>query len=73
MTHRQLYRVSDTKLVITIPPAFNNKQVLITIADVQSADQDKKILMKQAAQDPLYLSDLKEVNGDFENIEHETL
>jgi len=56
MTHRQLYRVSDTKLVITIPPAFNNKQVL-----------------KQAAEDPLYLSDLKEVNGDFENIEHETL
>jgi len=30
-------------------------------------------LMQLAAKDPLYISDLKEVNDDFEGIEHETL
>jgi hypothetical protein len=73
MTYSQLYKVSDTKLVITIPPGFKNKQVLVTIADIKSVEHDKKALMKQAATDPLYLADLKEVNADFEAIEHETL
>lgn len=69
MTYSQLYKVSDTKLVITLPPGFKNKQVLVTIADVKSTEQDKKELMKQAAKDPLYLADLREVNTDFEAIE----
>ena len=73
MTYSQFYKVSDTKLIITLPPGFKNKQVLVTVADVKSAEQDKKTLMKQAANDPLYLADLKEVNADFEAIEHETL
>ena len=30
-------------------------------------------MMKLAAKDPLFLADLKEVNDDFEGIEHETL
>jgi len=33
---------------------------------------DKMSLMRQAATDPLFLSDLKEVNGDFDGIQHET-
>ena len=70
MTHTQLYKVSDTQLMITLPDSFKNKQVLVTIADVQDTGVDKKNLMKQAAKDPLYLSDLNEVNSDFEGIEH---
>jgi len=73
MTHSQFYTVTDSKLVINMPPAFRNKQVLVTIDDKGVAETDKIALMKLAAEDPMFLSDLKEVNDDFEGIEHETL
>ena len=73
MIHSQYYKVTDSKIVITLPPVFRNKKVLVTIDDKTSAEIDKIALMKLAAKDPLYLSDLKEVNDDFEGIEHETL
>ena len=73
MTHSQFYKVTDSKLVITLPPEFRNKQVLVTIDDKVATEKDKITLMKLAAKDPLFLSDLKEVNDDFDGIEHETL
>ena len=73
MTYSQIYKISDTKLIITLPAGFQNKEVLVTVADVANSNTDKKAMMKLAASDPLYLSDLKEVNDDFEAIEHETL
>lgn len=72
MTHSQLYKVTDNQLVITLPPAFRNKQVRVTIDDAVVIGTDKMALMKQAAKDPLFLADLKEVNDDFEGIEHES-
>ena len=73
MTYRQFYKVTDTKLVITLPAEFRNKQVRVTIDDKTATQKDKLALMKMAASDSLFLSDLKEVNSDFEGIEHETL
>ena len=73
MTYSQLYKVTDTQLVITLPVGFKNKQVLVTIEDKPSVSNDKIALMKLAAKDPLFLSDLKDVNDDFEGIEHETI
>ena len=73
MTYSQFCKVTDSKLVITLPPAFKNKQVLVTVDDKVTGEKDKIALMKLAAKDPLFLSDLKEVNNDFEGIEHETL
>ena len=73
MTYSQLYKATDANLVITLPPAFRNKQVLVTIDDKATATDDKMAMMKPAAKDPLFLADLKEVNDDFEGIEHETL
>ncbi len=72
MTHSLLYKVTDTQLTITIPSAFKNKQVRVTIDD-KIVENDKIALMKLAAKDPLFLSDMKEVNDDFEGIEHETI
>ncbi|PQJ12105.1 hypothetical protein CJD36_009975 [Flavipsychrobacter stenotrophus] len=72
MTHSLLYKVTDTQLTITIPPAFKNKQVRVTIDD-KLVENDKIALMKLAVKDPLFLSDMKEVNDDFEGVEHETL
>jgi hypothetical protein len=73
MTYSQFYKVTDSKLVITLPPEFKDKRVLVTIDDKAATEKDKMTLMKLAANDPLFLSDLKEVNDDFEGIEHETL
>ncbi len=73
MTHSLVYKVTDTKLVINLPPAFRNKQVLVTIDDKPEAGADKIALMKLAIKDPLFLSDLKEVSDDFDGIEHEIL
>lgn len=73
MTYKQVYKVNDTKIVITLPAAFKDKQVFITVDDKDNTEQDKLILMRQAAIDPLYLCDLNEVNDDFEGIEQEAL
>jgi len=73
MTYRQVYKVTEDRLTITIPPAFKDKQVTVTIDDMANGQKDKLSLMKQAARDPLYLADLNEVNDDFKNIDHETL
>ncbi len=73
MTYNQFYTITDTKLVITIPSEFNNKRVLITIDDKPTSEANKIELMKLAANDPLFLSDLNEVNTDFDGIEHESL
>jgi hypothetical protein len=73
MTYQHHFKVSDNSLVITLPNGFENKQVLVTVTDAEGIESDKIALMKLAANDPLYLADLKEVNDDFEGIEQETL
>jgi len=77
MTYSQLYKITDTQLIITLPAFFKDKQVMVTVDDIviskASPANEKMALMKVAAQDPLYLSDLKEVNDDFGSFEHETL
>jgi hypothetical protein len=70
MTLTKLYKVTDNQLIITLPIGFKDKQVLVTIDDKPSLNEDKISMMKLAAKDPLYLSDLQEVNDDFEGIEH---
>jgi len=73
MTLTKLYKVTDNQLIITLPVGFKDKQVLVTIDDKPSQNEDKISMMKLAAKDPLYLSDLQEVNDDFEGIEHDNL
>jgi hypothetical protein len=68
MTLTKLYKVTDNQLIITLPVGFKDKQVLVTIDDKPSLNDDKISMMKLAAKDPLYLSDLQEVNDDFEGI-----
>jgi len=73
MTYRQTIRVTDNTLVIKLPYEFKDKQVVVTVDDMGSSQKDKLSLMQQAAQDPMYLADLNDVNDDFKNIDHETL
>jgi hypothetical protein len=66
MTYKQTYTVTDNTLVITLPLAFKDKQVVVTIG-FGCGQRDKLSLMKQASLDPLYLADMNEVNDDFKN------
>ena len=68
MTLTKLYKVTDNQLIITLPVGFKDKQVLVTIDDKPSQIDDKISMMELAAKDQLYLSDLQEVNDDFEGI-----
>jgi len=70
MIYRQIYKITDTQLLITVPEGFKNKRVLVVLNDETGDKNDKLTLMKLAASDPQYLADMKEVNDDFENIEH---
>lgn len=65
MTLTKLYKVTNNQLIITLPIGFKDKQVLVTIDDKPSLNDDKISMMKLAAKDPLYLSDLQEVNDDY--------
>ena len=73
MLFRQIYNTADANLVITIPAAFKNKEILVIIDDEPNLYKDKMAMMAQAAKDPLFLADLKETMDDFENIDHESL
>ena len=66
ITLTKVYKVTDNQLIITLPVGFKDKQVLVTIDDKPSLNEDKISMMKLAAKDPLYLSGLQEVNDDFE-------
>ncbi len=39
----------------------------------QSVTIEKILFLKQAATDPLFLADLKEIKSDFDAIDHETI
>jgi hypothetical protein len=73
MVYRQVYKVIDNRVVVTLPAAFKDKQVVVTVDDIPASQSDKLALMKQAAHDSLFLAGLNEVNDDFKNIDHETL
>lgn len=71
MTHRHIYEVNDHKLIIDLPKEFKNKmKVIVTVDDINS-NASKLQLLKEATTDLLFLSDIKEVNDDFKQIDSE--
>ena len=74
MSHRNIYEVNDNQLIINLPKEFKNKmKVLVTIDDVSDSHSSKLLLLKQAATDPLFLSDVESVSNDFDHIDREDL
>lgn len=69
MTHRHIYEISNNQLIINLPIEFKNKKkVLVTINDDIDSRASKLALLKEASIDPLFLSDIKEINNDFKDI-----
>jgi hypothetical protein len=68
MTVRQKYRIKDDQLIIELPEELKSsgKEIIVTIEDVSDSKINKVEIMKKAANDPLFLKDIEEINSDFE-------
>jgi hypothetical protein len=74
MTYKQVCKVTNNQVVINLPPNFVNKQqVIVVIEDVFDTKAQKLEQLKAALNDPLFLADIKEVQNDFDAVDHETL
>ena len=51
----------------------NNQQVTVVIEDVIDTKAQKLEQLKAVLNDPLFLADIKEVQNDFDAVDHETL
>jgi len=68
MAVKQQYRIHGDQLIIELPEELKSsgKEIIVTIEDVSDSKIKKVELMKKAANDPLFLKDLEEINSDFE-------
>jgi len=74
MTLKQVYNVNNNQLTITLPENFHGKkQVMVIVEDIEESQLNKYLLMKKAATDLLFLSDIQEINSDFKNIDSENI
>ena len=74
MTIRKIVDLINNQLILTLPEGFRGKKKVLVIVDDSIENTSEKIsLLKQAATDPLFLADIKEINDDFGSIDHETL
>jgi hypothetical protein len=74
MTFKQVCLVNNNQVVVTLPPNFGNrKQVTVLIDDQIDSREQKLALLKDASKDPLFLSDISEINKDFDSIDNETI
>ena len=73
MTFKQVCLVNNNQIVVTLPPNFeNSRQVTVLIDDQVDSREQKLALLKDASKDPLFLSDISEINSDFDSIDNET-
>ncbi|MGC9342133.1 MAG: hypothetical protein ACP5E3_05495 [Bacteroidales bacterium] len=75
MTFEKTYDVQkDNRLIIKLPERFRSKKrVKVIIEDVDESRQEKIKLLRNASKDPLFLSDINEVNSDFSDSDNELL
>ncbi len=74
MTLKQIYHIDNNRLIIDLPENFRGKKsVMVIVEDIKRSYEDKCTLMKEAANDPLYLSDIKEVTNDFKYADLENI
>jgi len=75
MTLRKIIEIPKShQLVINLPEGFQSEgKVLVTIDDIPETNSQKMAAMLAASKDPIYLSDMQEVNKDFDHLAGETL
>ena len=74
MTYKIICPVKNNQVTITLPPHFNDKKHVTVYVDDQVDSKSQKLeTLKMAQNDPLFLADIKEVQQDFNSIDHETI
>lgn len=75
MTYERTYELKNkNQLIIRLPEKFKSKKrVRVIIEDVDDDKSAKVELMKKAAQDPQFLSDIREIQEDFKYSDNEAL
>lgn len=75
MTFERTYEIKDGKqLIISLPDKFRSKKrVRVIIEDVDEDKLSKLEYLKKAANDPLFLSDVQEIQEDFQYTDKESL
>ncbi len=70
MTLQNTYEVNAAgQLIIDLPKELQGKKKLRVILEDVSMDRKTKMgLMSKAANDPLYIQDMKEIEKDFSDI-----
>ncbi len=73
MTFEKTYDVQkNNQLVIILPDKFRSKKkVRVTIEDIDENRDEKLSLLKKAASDPIFLSDIAEIDSDFRYSDNE--
>ncbi|MDP3470383.1 MAG: hypothetical protein Q8S14_00815 [Algoriphagus sp.] len=68
MTFNQIHKIKGDQLIIDLPDSLKSsgKEVLVTIEDTSTIHEKKIELMKKAANDPIFLKDLEEINSIFD-------
>lgn len=71
MSIEQIVEVPENgQVTIQLPSQLTkNKRVKIVIEEIDEDREKKLALLKQAANDPLFLADMEEVARDFDGIE----
>jgi len=74
MTYKQVCSVNNNQVVVKLPANFgNNKQVTVLIDDQVDSRDQKLAQLKDALNDPLFISDISEINKDFDSIDNEAI
>ena len=75
MTFERTYEINDNnQLIIRLPDKFRSKRrVRVIIEDIDDDKKSKLESIKKAAKDPLFLSDVQEIQEDFQYTDKETL
>lgn len=75
MTFEKTYELKNNqKLTIKLPDSFKSKKrVKVTVEDADDDKAGKIALMRKASKDPLFLSDIQEIQDDFKYADSEEL
>jgi len=73
MTFEKTYDIQkNNQLVINLPERFRSKKkVRVIIEDIDENRDDKLAILKKAASDPIFLSDIAEIDSDFRYSDNE--
>lgn len=71
MAFEKTYDIQENnEVIVKLPPRFKTqKRVRIIIQEIDQEREEKINLLRKAVNDPIFLSDIKEVSEDFENAD----